>query len=73
VLGGALTRYVGLTPYQAAAVWVAFEIFENMIAESETMKDSIPTSGTESFTNVVGDVCANALGYTVLNWWLNRK
>lgn len=68
-----MTRYVGLSPPMAAATWILFEFLENTVAELDDVKEEVPSSGAESYTNIFGDLAANALGYAGMNWWMKRN
>lgn len=69
---GMMTRYVGMSFPMGAATWILFEFLENSIAELDDVKEEIPSSGAESYTNIFGDLAANTLGYVAMNWWMKR-
>jgi hypothetical protein len=73
LLFGAMTRYVGLSPWAALGVWIAFEVLENTLANLDAVKAEVPSSGPETAANIVGDVIANAAGYAALSWWLEKQ
>jgi hypothetical protein len=72
VFFGMMTRYIGMSPPLAAATWLLFECLENSIAQLDDVKEEIPSSGPESYTNMAGDLAANTLGYVAMNWWMKR-